>query len=227
MNFDITQILMFAIPAIVAITFHEAAHGYVANYFGDDTAKKAGRLTLNPVKHVDPFGTIILPLILFLSSGGRIIFGYAKPVPVNFSQLKNPRWNMLLVAFAGPAMNIVLAVVSAILLRIAFSAGGIDNTVLTDLLKRSIGLNALLAIFNMLPVPPLDGSKVIAPLLPYSIARPYLALEPFGMVILLLLIFVVPMLGARSGMNFDFFGALVFGPAEVLITAIYTLVGVQ
>src|SRR5258705_1484615 len=161
MNFDITQILMFAIPAIVAINFHEAAHGYVANYFGDDTAKRAGRLTLNPVKHVDPFGTIILPLILFLSSGGRIIFGYAKPVPVNFSQLKNPRWNMLLVAFAGPAMNIVLAVVSAILLRIALSAGGIDNTVLTDLLKRSIGVNPLLAIFNMLPVPPLDGSTVM------------------------------------------------------------------
>src|SRR5215470_9270162 len=159
MNFDVTEILLFIIPAIVAITFHEAAHGFTAYYFGDPTAKDAGRLTLNPIKHVDPFGTVILPVLLLLSSGGRLMFGYAKPVPVNFNHLRNPRWNMILVAFAGPGMNILLALVSAVLLRFAFNANGDQGSMITSLLNRSVELNAILAVFNLLPIPPLDGSK--------------------------------------------------------------------
>ena len=225
MNFDVAEILLFIIPAIVAITFHEAAHGFTAYYFGDPTAKNAGRLTLNPVKHVDAFGTVILPLMLLLSSGGRIMFGYAKPVPVDFNRLRNPRWNMILVAFAGPGMNIVLALVSAFLLRIAFTQNVDHESMTALLLNRSIQLNAILAVFNLVPIPPLDGSKVLAPLLPWAIARPYMALERFGMIILLVLLFVLPMLADRTGIDFDFFGTVVIGPAAALINFISAITG--
>ena len=225
MNFDVAEILLFIIPAIVAITFHEAAHGFTAYYFGDPTAKNAGRLTLNPVKHVDAFGTVILPLMLLLSSGGRIMFGYAKPVPVDFNRLRNPRWNMILVAFAGPGMNIALALVSAFILRIALTQNVDHESMTALLLNRSIQLNAILAVFNLVPIPPLDGSKVLAPLLPWAIARPYMALERFGMIILLVLLFVLPMLADRTGIDFDFFGTVVIGPAAALINFISAITG--
>jgi len=225
MNFDVAEILLFIIPAIVAITFHEAAHGFTAYYFGDPTAKNAGRLTLNPIKHVDAFGTVILPLLLLLTSGGRIMFGYAKPVPVDFNRLRNPRWNMILVAFAGPGMNIVLALVSAFLLRIAFTQNVDHESMAALLLSRSIQLNAILAVFNLVPIPPLDGSKVLAPLLPWAIARPYMALERFGLLILLILLFVMPMLGDRTGFDFNFFQDVVMRPAAALVNFISSLTG--
>ena len=217
------DILLLAIPVIIAITFHEAAHGYVALHFGDSTAKDAGRVTLNPLKHVDPFGTILLPALLYFTAG--FLFGYAKPVPVKFGQLRNPRWDMIWVAIAGPAMNIALAIVSAILLRIVITQGLPEDSPIVQVLVSSVQLNAILAVFNMLPMPPLDGSKVVAPFLPISLARPYLALEGLGMIILLLLIFVAPMLAQRSGIDFDVMGPLVLDPAQAVVRTILSVVG--
>jgi Zn-dependent protease len=224
MNLELlNNILLLAIPVIIAITFHEAAHGYVALHFGDSTAKDAGRVTLNPLKHVDPFGTILLPALLYFTAG--FLFGYAKPVPVKFGQLRNPRWDMIWVAIAGPAMNITLAIVSAIGLRIVLTQGLTEDSPIVQVLVSSVQLNAILAVFNMLPVPPLDGSKVVAPFLPISLARPYLGLEAFGMIALLLLIFVAPMLAQRSGIDFDVMGPLVLDPAQAVVRTILRVVG--
>ena len=217
------DLVLLVIPVIVAITFHEAAHGYVALYFGDSTAKDEGRVTLNPLKHVDPFGTVLLPAMLYFTAG--FLFGYAKPVPVKFGQLRNPRWDMIWVAIAGPAMNITLAVVSAILLRIALTQGQTADSPFVQVLMSSVQLNAILAVFNMLPLPPLDGSKVVAPFLPIALARPYLAFERFGMLILLLLLFVVPLLAARNGIQFDLIGPLVLDPAQAVVRTILSVVG--
>ncbi len=218
-----TEIAVFAICAILAITFHEAAHGFVALHFGDTTAKDAGRVTLNPIKHIDLFGTIILPLLLFVSAG--FIFGYAKPVPVNFSALKNPRWDMIWVAAAGPAMNLLLAIASTILLTGIGVLDGENAALVGNALLLSIELNLILAIFNMLPLPPLDGSKVIAAFLPEPLMRPYLRFGRYGMTVLLLLVFVVPLLAARAGIRFDLFGWLVIGPADTLMRALLSLIG--
>lgn len=169
----VIEIAVLAIPIILAVTLHEAAHGFVALFFGDNTAKLAGRLTLNPLKHVDPFGTIILPLILIVSHAG-FLFGYAKPVPVNFGALRNPRWDMLWVAAAGPLMNIALALVSAGLIYAAGNSLHAVPEMAQDALLLSLQLNVVLAIFNMLPLPPLDGSKVVAAFLPAPAMRRYL-----------------------------------------------------
>jgi len=222
----LNDILMFAIPVILAITLHEAAHGYVALHFGDTTARDAGRVTLNPLKHVDPFGTIMLPLLLIISNAG-FIFGYAKPVPVKFGELRNPRWDMIWVAIAGPAMNVLLAIVSVLLLRLLLSSTGVAGIdVVLNLLLRSAQLNIVLAVFNMLPLPPLDGSKVLAPFLPIALARPYLGLERFGMLILLGLLVFLPILGQRTGNNFDLFGLLVQRPAYYVVQSLLALVGI-
>jgi Zn-dependent protease len=218
-----TEIVVFAICAIVAITFHEAAHGFVALHFGDSTAKNAGRVTLNPIKHIDLFGTIILPLLLFVSAG--FIFGYAKPVPVNYSALRNPRWDMVWVAAAGPAMNVMLALASVILITGIGVLDGENAALIGNALLLSIELNLILAIFNMLPLPPLDGSKVIAAFLPESLIGPYLRFGRYGMAVLLLLVFVAPILAARAGMRFDIFGWLVIGPADALMHALLSLIG--
>jgi Zn-dependent protease len=226
MNIDLLyEIVLLAIPVIVAITFHEAAHGYVALHFGDSTAKDEGRVTLNPLKHIDPFGTVILPAFLYFFGG--FLFGYAKPVPVKFGQLRNPRWDMIWVAIAGPAMNITLAVVSAIIWKVAITQGLQDDTPFVQVLRASVQLNAILAVFNMLPLPPLDGSKVLAPFMPIALARPYLAFERFGMVILLLLVFVAPMLAERSGVNFDVMRPLVLEPARAVSCTILSAVGLE
>ena len=224
MDIDIFyNLILLVIPVIVAITFHEAAHGYVALHFGDSTAKDEGRVTLNPIKHIDPFGTVLLPAVLYFTAG--FLFGYAKPVPVKFGNLRNPRWDMIWVAIAGPAMNITLAVISAILLRIMLTQGQTSDSPFVQVLMSSVYLNAILAVFNMLPLPPLDGSKVLAPFLPIELARPYLAFERFGMVILLLLVFVAPMLAQRNGIDFDVLGLLVLDPAQAVVRAILSVVG--
>ena len=220
----LNDIVMFAIPVILAITFHEAAHGFVALHFGDTTARDAGRVTLNPLKHVDPVGTVLIPAVLILTNAG-FLFGYAKPVPVKFGQLRNPRWDMIWVAIAGPAMNILLAIFSAILLRIALTQGQTVDSMFVQVLMASIQLNAILAVFNMLPLPPLDGSKVLAPFLPLALARPYLAFERFGMVLLVLLVFIAPMLAQRNGIDFDLIGPLVLDPAQAVVRTILSVVG--
>ena len=220
----LVQIAILAIPVILAITLHEAAHGYVALHFGDATAKNAGRVTLNPLAHVDPLGTIILPLLLVYTHAG-FVFGWAKPVPVNFAALRNPRWNMFWVAAAGPGMNLLLAALSAFALYAAANLNTTEVPALIDALTMSIQINLVLAVFNMLPIPPLDGSKMLAPRLPPLLARPYLGLERFGMTLLLILLVALPILAQQMGSNFDLFVPLVQRPAEYLMQALMSAIG--
>lgn len=181
-----------AIPLIFAITVHEVAHGWVALQFGDPTAKYAGRLTLNPIKHVDPLGTIIVPFVLVVVSSGAWAFGWAKPVPVAFHNLRNPRRDMILVAAAGPAVNLVMALGWALLLsqRLAFDPGlDLQDDWIVRMSLFGVVINVLLAVFNMLPIPPLDGGRVLAGLLPPQLARGLQIVEPFGFLILIALMF--------------------------------------
>ncbi len=181
-----------AIPLIFAITVHEVAHGWVALHFGDPTAKYAGRLTLNPIKHVDPLGTIIVPFVMVVLSSGMWAFGWAKPVPVAFHKLRNPRRDMILVAAAGPAVNLAMAFGWALLLsqRIAFDPGlDLQGDFVVRMCLFGVVINVLLAVFNMLPIPPLDGGRVLAGLLPPQFARALQRVEPFGFFILIALMF--------------------------------------
>ena len=211
------------LPVIFAVTFHEAAHGFVAYRFGDDTARRAGRMTLNPLRHVDPFGTVLLPALLLISGTG-FLFGYAKPVPVNFGRLRHPRWDMVWVALAGPGMNVLLAVVSALLLYGLYwmPTGGVAWAKLN--LAHSIELNVVLAVFNMLPFPPLDGGRVAVGILPRFLARPLARVEPYGMLILML-IFVASYIGARSMFHFNLLGWLIGVPATALYRIVLAVTG--
>ncbi|HEX5279413.1 MAG TPA: site-2 protease family protein [Micropepsaceae bacterium] len=210
------EIAVLAIPIVLAVTLHEAAHGFVALFCGDDTAKLAGRLTLNPLKHIDLFGTIILPLLLIFSHAG-FLFGYAKPVPVNFGALRHPRRDMLLVAAAGPGMNILLALLSAGLIYGVGTNSGANPDLVREAILLSVQLNVVLAIFNLLPLPPLDGSKVLAAFMPAGLMRRYLAFGRYGMALLLLVLIVVPLISARTGLGLDIFGVLVQRPADWLV----------
>lgn len=214
----IETIAIFAIPVVIAITFHEAAHGYVARYFGDDTAEKAGRITLNPLRHIDPFGTIILPVMLLLSHVG-FVFGYAKPVPVNFGHLRNPKRDMVWVAAAGPAMNLFLATVSTLLIYIPGLFGMPPQGIVLAVLVRSIELNLLLAVFNLLPIPPLDGGRVAVGLLPMPLARPLAQLSRFGILLVMALFVLLP----YAGINI--FHWLVEIPVQFLERPIIMLLG--
>ena len=189
----ISTLAIWAIPVLLAITLHEAAHGYVARHFGDPTADLAGRITLNPLRHIDPVGTILVPAgILALSSlaGGGILFGWAKPVPVNFSRLRNPKADMLWVAAAGPFVNLVMAVGWAILFTIAArSEPGAYSIPMLKMADAGIQINAVLMVLNLLPIPPLDGGRIAVSLLPDRLAWQFARLEPFGFPILLVLLF--------------------------------------
>ena len=156
---------IWVIPLIIAITFHEAAHGYVARFFGDNTAWQFGRVTLNPFKHIDPVGTVLLPALLFITRS-PFLFGYAKPVPVNFGALRNPRRDMIFVAAAGPAMNFILAVIAALLFHLVSYLPDTAEQWVAENLKNGLVINVILAIFNLLPLPPLDGGRIVVGLLP-------------------------------------------------------------
>lgn len=222
MNTDTAwQIALYVIPIVIAITLHEAAHGYVARHFGDHTAADLGRVTLNPLKHIDPVGTILIPGFLLLTHAG-VLFGYAKPVPVDFRALKNPRRDMIWVAAAGPAMNIALALTSGLGLAILDGMGVTPGYWGRALCLASIRINLLLAVFNLLPLPPLDGSRVVTGLLPPVLARPYAALEPFGMFILIGLVVILPQLGP----NMDVFRWLVQQPVAWLTQNLLAIVDV-
>jgi Zn-dependent protease len=184
----IRLIALYAIPGIFAITLHEAAHGYAARYFGDLTAYHAGRITLNPIRHIDPMGTIVIPVVILLASGGKYAFGWAKPVPVNFGRLGNPKRDMLWVAAAGPAANLAMAVFWALAIKV------IQNVPLnyfTDPLllmaRGGIIVNTVLMVLNLLPLPPLDGGRIAVSLLPHKLAYRFARVEPLGLFILLAL----------------------------------------
>jgi Zn-dependent protease len=212
------------IPVLLAVTLHEAAHGYAARRFGDNTAWMMGRVTLNPLKHVDPFGTIILPGILLLAQS-PVLLGYAKPVPVNFGALRNPRRDMVFVALAGPGTNMVLALISALLLHVAQLMPEPASAWIVWNLFNSIIINVVLAVFNMLPVPPLDGGRVAVGLLPIPIAKRFAGLEPYGLLIILAIIFILPMLGQNLGVDLNFFSRFIAGVSSAVVNAILSLTG--
>ena len=207
LNSTLYAVSVWVLPLIIAITFHEAAHGFVAHHFGDNTAWERGRVTFNPLKHIDPFGTLILPAVLLLSHS-PFLFGYAKPVPVNFRNLRHPRSDMVWVALAGPATNIALALVAAAAFHLITYAPADAAQWIADNLKNALVINVVLAIFNMLPIPPLDGGRVAVGLLPNVLAIPLSRLEPYGMLILIGILILLPLLGAQLGLNLDVISAI-------------------
>lgn len=218
------EVSTWVVPIVFAVTLHEAAHGFVAYHFGDDTAWRAGRVTFNPFRHIDPVGTILLPAVLLLS-GSRFLFGYAKPVPVNFRRLNHPRRDMVWVALAGPGTNVLLAIASSLLAHGLGLVPPVAALWLDYNLANSIVINVVLCVFNMLPLPPLDGGRVAVGLLPRALAFPLARLERYGMLILLLLLFVLPFIGERTGINLNILGWLIGGPAEALYHFVLAITG--
>jgi len=206
-NDTIYAISVWILPLVIAITFHEAAHGFVAHHFGDNTAWDRGRVTFNPLKHIDPFGTLLFPAMLLLAHS-PFLFGYAKPVPVNFRALRNPRIDMVWVALAGPATNIALALVAAAAFHLLPFVPESSAQWIADNLKNALVINVVLAVFNMMPIPPLDGGRVAVGLLPDFLARPLARLEPFGMLILIGLLILLPLVGRQAGLNLDVISAI-------------------
>jgi Zn-dependent protease len=209
----VVQIATWLVPLVFAIVLHEIAHGWVANAFGDPTAREKGRLSLNPLRHVDPVGTVVLPLILAVS--GAPVFGWAKPVPVVARRLRNPRFHMILVTLAGPGMNLLLAMLAAFaiaLLRLA-PVGGAGWAFLYLNLANFLVINVFLAVFNMLPIPPFDGGHVVEGLLPRPLARRYARLGRYGFPLLLFLLVLLPMMAPDA----NIVGRVVGPPVEWIL----------
>ncbi|HEX8583321.1 MAG TPA: site-2 protease family protein [Allosphingosinicella sp.] len=210
------------IPLVVAIVLHEISHGWVANAFGDHTARDLGRLSPNPIRHVDPIGTLVLPLMLAIA--GAPVFGWAKPVPVVARKMRNPRLNMMLVALAGPAMNLLLGLLAVFALAAALSLvvpGSLGGAFLLVTLEKFLAINIFLAVFNMLPIPPFDGSHVVEGLLPRPLAARYAKLGKYGFLLLILLLVVVPSIWPRL----DLVGWVVVPPVEAIRNLFLSLAG--
>jgi Zn-dependent protease len=223
-NITLYDVSVWILPLVIAITFHEAAHGFVAHRLGDNTAYELGRVSFNPLKHIDPFGTLILPAVLLLTHS-PFLFGYAKPVPVNFRTLRNPRIGMVWVALAGPATNIALALVAALAFHGLPFAPASAAQWLADNLKNAVVINVVLAVFNMLPIPPLDGGRVAVGLLPRVLAAPLARLEPFGMLILIGFLIILPLAGSQFGLNLDVISAILRTSTGYVIQLILILTG--
>src|SRR5262249_33003326 len=215
---------IWALPTIVAITFHEAAHGFSARLFGDDTAWRLGRVTFNPLRHIDPIGTILLPAVLpFLRS--PFFFLFSKPVPIDFRGLPHPPRDMVLVAAAGPGINIVLAVIAALLFHLV---GYLPDTAaqwVAENLKNALIINVVLAVFNLLPLPPLDGGRIAVGLLPDALAFPLAPLAPYGMIILIGILFILPMIGAQLGLDFSIVSYVIAVVTNEVVAVILRLTG--
>ena len=214
----------WVLPVLIAITLHEAAHGFVAHRLGDDTAYRLGRVTFNPLKHIDLFGTILMPAVLLLVRS-PVLFGYAKPVPVNFSALRHPRRDMVLVALAGPGINIALAIVAALFFHLVAYLPSEAAQWVAHNLRNALLINVILAVFNMLPLPPLDGGRVAVGLLPNFLALPLARLEPYGMIIIIAALLVLPVLGTQMGVDLNILPHLITGPVEAIMRAIVRLTG--
>ena len=224
MNVTLYSLSVWVVPLIVAITFHEAAHGFVAHYFGDNTAWDRGRVTFNPLKHIDPFGTLLLPAMLLLAHS-PFLFGYAKPVPVNFRALRNPWIDMVWVALAGPATNIALALLAAVAFHALAWVPAAAAPWVADNLKNALLINVVLAVFNMLPIPPLDGGRVAVGLLPKRLGGPLSRLEPVGMLILIGILILLPMLGSALGLDLDIISTLLQTATFYVIGLLLMLTG--
>lgn len=214
----------WVIPVLLAITLHEAAHAYVAYRCGDPTAARLGRVSFNPLKHVDPFGTVLLPGMLLLMHS-PFLFGYAKPVPVNFRALQNPRRDMVLVAAAGPGINIALAIAAGLLAHLLPLLPGPVAPWTAMNLQNTLELNVILAVFNMLPLPPLDGGRVAVGLLPDFLAVPLARLERYGMLIIIGLLFILPLIGAQIGKNLNVLGWLLSDIIGIVIRFVFLITG--
>jgi Zn-dependent protease len=220
------EISVWVIPVVLAITLHEASHGYVAHLFGDDTAWNAGRVSANPLRHIDPFGTILLPGMLLLAHS-PFLFGYAKPVPVNFWALHNPKRDMIWVAAAGPVTNILMALAAGFMTHLLPFLPVTSARWFGENLLHAIEINVILAVFNMIPLPPLDGGRVAVGLLPRPLALPLARLERYGILVLLALLILVPLVGQQFGYDLNPVADIIEGPAGFMLDLIASVTGVH